>query len=52
MIGEGVACIAIGWLAFWWLDHYVGLRRYLHARFRCVRNNDCLIAFDLRSEMP
>ena len=49
---SGAAFIIFAWLSFWWLDHYVGLRRYLHARFRCVRNNDCLIAFDLRSEMP
>lgn len=34
--------------AFWWLEHYGGLRAYLHARFRCAREHERLIAFDLR----
>jgi SAM-dependent methyltransferase len=48
----GAAFMIFAWLSFWWLDHYVGLNRYLRATFHCVADNDCLIAFDLRHENP
>lgn len=35
--------------AFRWLDYYPELHRYLRSLFRCVLNNDRLIAFDLRT---
>lgn len=49
MRGRGCSFIVFSWLSFWWLDHYSGFRAYLRAHFRCVRENDCLIAFDLRA---
>jgi SAM-dependent methyltransferase len=49
---SGAAFMIFAWLSFWWLDHYVGLNRYLRATFHCVADNDCLIAFDLRHENP
>jgi SAM-dependent methyltransferase len=47
---SGSSFIVFSWLSFWWLDYYSGLREYLRARFPCVRESECLIAFDLRSE--
>ncbi len=49
MRGRGCSFMVFSWLSFWWLDHYSGFRAYLRAHFRCVRENDCLIAFDLRA---
>jgi hypothetical protein len=49
---SGCAFMIFSWPSFWWLEYYTGLHRYLRSKFRCVRENDCLIAFDLRSEMP
>jgi FkbM family methyltransferase len=45
---SGANYIVFGSSAFWWLDYYAGLNRYLRARFRCVLENDRAIAFDLR----
>jgi hypothetical protein len=45
---SGASFIVFGWPAFWWLDHYAGLRRYLHSNFPCVLENDRLVVFDLR----
>jgi len=44
----GAGFIVFGWPAFWWLDHYAGLKRHLEANFSCVLNNDRLVVFDLR----
>lgn len=40
--------IVFAWPAFWWFDHYAGLRRHLRSRFRCVLENDRIVVFDLR----
>jgi hypothetical protein len=45
----GAAFMVFAWPAFWWLDHYAGLHQHLRKEFRCVLQNDRLIAFDLRS---
>jgi glycosyltransferase involved in cell wall biosynthesis len=45
---SGASFLAFGWPAFWWLEHYAGLRRHLRAHFPCVLENDCLVVFDLR----
>jgi hypothetical protein len=34
-------------MAFWWLDHYVGLHRYLRSAGRCVLENSRLVVFAL-----
>jgi hypothetical protein len=44
------AFIIFAWPSFWWLDYYTEFRRHLRSNFRCVRENDCLIAFDLRDK--
>jgi len=41
------ALIAFAWPAFWWLDYYTGLHTYLRSNFRCVREDQHLIAFQL-----
>jgi SAM-dependent methyltransferase len=48
MRSTGAALMIFAWPSFWWLDYYAELHRYLRSKFRCVRKNDCLIAFDLR----
>ncbi len=45
---SGAGCIVFAWPAFWWLDHYSRLSDHLRTRYRCARENDRLIAFDLR----
>jgi hypothetical protein len=44
----GASFIVFAWPAFWWLDYYTGLRRYLDANSRCTRENDRIVVFDLR----
>lgn len=46
---SGASFIVFIWPAFWWLEYYSGLHRYLCSRFRCVLNNARLVVFDLRS---
>jgi hypothetical protein len=46
---SGAGFIIFAWPAFWWLDYYKGLRHHLRSRFSCVRENELLIVFDLRS---
>lgn len=45
---SGANFIVFGWPAFWWLDYYTELHRYLRSEFRCVLENDRLVVFDLR----
>jgi Sulfotransferase domain len=45
---SGASFMVFAWPAFWWLDHYAGLREHLRSHFRCVMENDLLVAFDLR----
>lgn len=42
----GARFLAFAWPAFWWLDHYAGLRAYLEG-FACLMRNDRLVVFDL-----
>lgn len=44
---QGIGLLVLGWPAFWWLDHYAGLRDYLRSTYRCVLENERLVAFDL-----
>jgi hypothetical protein len=39
----GAKFIAFVSPAFWWLDHYAGLRRHLQSQFRCVLADEHLI---------
>jgi hypothetical protein len=45
--GAGFAVFA--WTAFWWLDHYAGLRRHLREHYRSVLENDRVVVFDLQA---
>jgi hypothetical protein len=44
---KGAAFMIFGWPAFWWIDHYGGLRDYLYSTARCVVNNSRLLAFEM-----
>lgn len=44
-----VGFIAFRWPAFWWIEYYCGLHRYLRSYFRCMLENDCVVVFDLRA---
>jgi hypothetical protein len=45
---DGSGFLIFAWPAFWWLEHYAGLHRHLRAKYRCVLENERLVAFDLR----
>ena len=49
--GTGASFVVFLWPAFWWLDYYTGLHQHLRSKFRCVLENERLVAFDLRSEL-
>ena len=36
------------WPAFWWLEYYTGLHRYLRTWYRCLLENERVVVFDLR----
>jgi hypothetical protein len=46
---SGSCFIVFAWPAFWWLDYYAEFSEYLRSHFRCVLDNDRLIAFDMRT---
>jgi anthraniloyl-CoA monooxygenase len=46
---SGANFIVIGMPAFWWLEYYEGLHRYLRTRYRCVFENERIVVYDLRS---
>jgi hypothetical protein len=45
----GARFVAFTWPAFWWLDHYSEMHRYLIERFPRVVENDRVVVFDLKS---
>ena len=48
MRASGCSFIVFSWLSFWWLDYYSDLRDHLRTHFKCVNDDECFIAFDLR----
>ncbi len=46
----GANFIVFVWGTFWWLDHYIEFHRYLRSRSRCLKSDDRIVVFDLRSE--
>jgi hypothetical protein len=46
----GASFLVFGWPAFWWLDYYSELRKYLLSRYRLVFSNSRLIVYDIREE--
>ena len=47
MRGEGARFLAVGWPAFWWLDHYQGFADHLRTRYACRLESERLVVFDL-----
>jgi hypothetical protein len=43
----GVAYMAFGSPAFWWLEHYPAFHQHLRSQFPCVLDNDRLVVFQL-----
>ena len=46
-LASGASFVAVGWPAFWWLDHYPRLRRSLQARGHPVHASDRLVVFEV-----
>jgi len=46
---SGANFMVFGSPAFWWLDHYTGLQKYLGSKYRCILKNKRIVVFDLRS---
>jgi glycosyltransferase involved in cell wall biosynthesis len=46
-VGANFAVFA--WPAFWWLEYYGELHRYLRSQFRCALENNRLVVFDLET---
>ena len=46
----GATYMALAWPAFWWLDQYPKLRRYLTTKFRCISQDSQLVVFDLGTD--
>jgi hypothetical protein len=44
----GARFLAFAWPAFWWLEHYSEMHRYVCERFPCLLRNERVILFDLR----
>ena len=45
---QGAALAVVAWPAFWWLGYYAGLTAHLRSRYRCVREGERFVVFDLR----
>jgi len=48
LISKGASFIAFAWMAFWWLDYYSELNKYIRSISRITLENERLIVFDLR----
>jgi len=46
----GAKTIVFIWTTFWWLKHYAKFERHLRLSYRCLRENDAVVAFDLEPE--
>jgi hypothetical protein len=44
---SGAQFVVFAWTAFWWLDYYAGFFDYLRSNYRCLIENDNIVAFDL-----
>jgi CelD/BcsL family acetyltransferase involved in cellulose biosynthesis len=50
LMQAGARFMVFAWPAFWWLEYYEELHRYLRSRFRCLLENERIVVFDLRRE--
>jgi len=46
--GSGAHFMALAWPAFWWMQHYREMNRYVSERFPCLFQNHRVMVFDLR----
>jgi len=47
---SGAKTIVFIWTTFWWLKHYAQFERHLRRSYRCLRENEAVVAFDLESK--
>lgn len=45
--GTGARFLAFAWPAFWWIEHYAEMYRYVQQRFPCLLRNERVVLFDL-----
>jgi hypothetical protein len=45
----GARFVVFIWSTFWWLEHYSEFARQLRERFKCVRQSEAVVVFDLAS---
>jgi hypothetical protein len=45
----GARTLVFIWTTFWWLKHYARFERHLRSKYRCARENDCVVVFELES---
>ena len=43
----GARMVVFVWTTFWWLEHYAEFKHHLHSHYRCVREDESVVAFDL-----
>jgi hypothetical protein len=43
----GARAVVFIWTTFWWLNHYARFERHLRSHYRCLRENECVVAFEL-----
>jgi hypothetical protein len=43
----GARAVVFIWTTFWWLKHYARFERHLRSHYRCLRDNECVVAFQL-----
>ena len=41
----GIQYVAVGWPAFWWLDHFQALTQFLTRHGQCLLSNDRVVVF-------
>jgi hypothetical protein len=45
---RGADFLVFAWPAFWWFEYYPGFLSHVRSQFRCIFNNERILAFDLR----
>jgi glycosyltransferase involved in cell wall biosynthesis len=45
---RGASSMIFAWTAFWWLDYYSEMHKYLRSNYKCLLNNERLIVFSLQ----
>ena len=44
---QGAKSVVFVWTTFWWLDHYGEFQQHLRSHYRCLREDEFVVAFDL-----